>query len=121
MYQPTCRTALGSGSGDYSFANMNSHMHGSGARQFNCCSFIVTPPCQAPDGWIRDPTLHRTPTPLGSLSPIVTPSHAKNEQSGNSYFRPRIRKPNIHFTSAVCFPFSHDFLPNVSLPAYRYS
>jgi len=81
----------------------------------------VTPSCQAPDGWIRDPTLQRTPTPLGSLSPIVTPSHAKSEQNGNSYFRQRIRKPNIHFTSAVCFPFSLDFLLNVSLPAYRYS
>lgn len=120
-YHPIYRTALESGSRDHCFAIMKSHKHGTGARQFNCWFYIVTPSCQAPDGWIRDPTLQRTPTPLGSLSPIVTPSHAKNEQNGHSYFRPRIRKPNIHFTSAVCFPFSHDFLPNVSLPAYRYS
>jgi len=118
MYHPVCRTALGSGLGDYSYVIMNSHMHGTGARQFSCWFYIVTPSCKVPDRWIRDPTLHRTPTPLGSLSPIVTPSHAKKK---TSYFRPRIRKPNIHFTSAVCFPFSHDFLLNVSLPAYRYS
>lgn len=93
MYHPICCTALESGSRDYSFAIMNIQMHGTGAWQFNCWFYIVTPSCQAPDGWIRDPTLQRTTTPLGSLSPIVTPSHAQNEQNGHSYFRPRIRKP----------------------------
>jgi len=121
MYHPICSIALESGSGRYSFAIMNSPMHGREVRQFSCWFYIVTPFCQAPDGWIRDPILQRTPTPLVSLSPIVTPSQEQNEQYRHGYFRPRVRKPNIHFTSAVCFPFSHGFLLNASLPAYRYS
>jgi hypothetical protein len=109
MYHQICRTTLGSGSGDYSFAIPNSHKHGTGAWQFSCWFYIVTPFCQAPDGWIRDPTLQRTPTPLGSLSPIVTPSQAKNLQNGHNYFRPRIRKPNI--TSLLRFAFhSHTII-----------
>jgi hypothetical protein len=44
MYHTVCSTALESGSGRYSFAIMNSPMHGTEVRQSSCWFYIVTFP-----------------------------------------------------------------------------